>query len=124
MTNILCSHCANCGSIKYDGFMCDITGYAECRYTEEGCQHYKSENRWISVKEKLPDPDTPVLIVVCKKSSRYPWTWKHIEIGEMSDTGSWMLSGEWWYEKDSEDIVCWHPLPDLPELPERGYGND
>lgn len=68
---------------------------------------------WILCSEQLPEPNVPVLIVVCHHSCRHT-TWKHIEIGEISETGSWMLSGEWWYEKDSEEIVCWQSLPKMP----------
>lgn len=44
MNNCLCSHCANCGEVKYDGFLCDETGYLENKSVSEGCQFFKEEN--------------------------------------------------------------------------------
>lgn len=43
MINSLCAHCLNCQEIKYDGFLCDETGYIEDKDISEDCENFKSD---------------------------------------------------------------------------------
>lgn len=43
MRDSLCAHCANCEEIKYDGFMCDKTGYIEDMQIDETCKYFEPD---------------------------------------------------------------------------------
>lgn len=43
MKESLCAHCINCEEVKYDGFMCDCTGYIEDKSVEDGCDNFKDD---------------------------------------------------------------------------------
>lgn len=44
MKQSLCAHCKNCEEVKYDGFMCDCTGYIEYKSVEDGCDNFKDDS--------------------------------------------------------------------------------
>ena len=44
MEKSLCAHCINCGEVKYDGFLCDMTGYTENKSVECGCHDFVSDS--------------------------------------------------------------------------------
>ena len=66
-------------------------------------------NRWIPCIEKKPEIWKEVLVTLNDKG------YKSIHIGEMQEEGSWMIGGEFWYEKDDPRITHWMPLPEPPE---------
>lgn len=66
-------------------------------------------NRWIPCSESLPEVWKEVLVVL--NSNGY----QSINIGEKQEEGSWMIGGEFWYEKDDPRITHWMPLPEPPE---------
>lgn len=43
MKKSLCAHCKNCEEVKYDGFMCDCTGYIEDKTTSTGCAMFEDD---------------------------------------------------------------------------------
>lgn len=43
MNKSLCAHCKNCEEVKYDGFMCDCTGYIEDKTTLTGCDMFEDD---------------------------------------------------------------------------------
>ena len=43
MNESLCAHCKNCEEVKYDGFMCDCTGYIEDKTTSTGCAMFEDD---------------------------------------------------------------------------------
>lgn len=45
MKESLCAHCIHCCEIKYDGFMCDITGYLEDKTVldGDGCDAFEDD---------------------------------------------------------------------------------
>lgn len=43
MKKSLCAHCRNCEEVKYDGFLCDCTGYIEDKRVEDGCANFKDD---------------------------------------------------------------------------------
>lgn len=108
MIDILCSHCDNCGEVKYDGFLCDITGYLECKYTEEGCPHYREENRWIPCSSRMPDLDIDVLAFF----PRWKDQWNSGIVVAKYDGTVWDICGE--FNPGRSEITHWQPLPDPP----------
>lgn len=40
MEKSLCAHCLNCSEIRYDGFMCDCTGYIEDKSVHDTCDNF------------------------------------------------------------------------------------
>ena len=69
----------------------------------------KPKFRWIQCSEKKPEIWKEVLVVLNDNG------YKSIHIGEMQEEGSWMIGGEFWYEKDDPRITHWMPLPDPPK---------
>lgn len=43
MEKSLCAHCKNCEEIKYDGFLCDCTGYIEDKATSTVCSMFEDD---------------------------------------------------------------------------------
>lgn len=43
MKESLCAHCKNCKEVKYDGFLCDCTGYIEDKTTSTGCAMFEDD---------------------------------------------------------------------------------
>ena len=43
MNKSLCAHCKNCEEVKYDGFLCDCTGYLEDKTTSTGCVMFEDD---------------------------------------------------------------------------------
>lgn len=110
MLNILCSHCLNCGEVKYDGFYCDITGYLETKTTAEGCKDFKSEHgsEWIPCSSRMPDPDIDVLAFF----PRWKDQWNSgIVLAKFVGT-VWYICGE--FNPGRNEITHWQPLPDPP----------
>ena len=66
-------------------------------------------NRWIPCSERLPEIWKEVLVVL--NSNGY----QSIHIGEMQESGDWMVSGEFWYDKGDPALTHWMPLPEPPE---------
>ena len=62
---------------------------------------------WIPCSEK---PEIGRRVLVALNSNGY----KSIHIGEMYEE-SWLLDGEFWYDKDDPIITHWMPLPEHPE---------
>lgn len=69
-------------------------------------------NRWIPLTEMLPEKWKNVLVVLNQNGYRY------IDIAEMYEDASWLVSGEFWYEKNDPILTHWMPLPELPEIEE------
>ena len=46
MDNSLCAHCQKCGEVKYDGFLCDETGYIESKTISTGCHHFIDDYKY------------------------------------------------------------------------------
>ena len=68
-----------------------------------------SASQWISCCEKMPEPDTNVLIY-------YPrWAPNSIQVASlMSDGLAWDICGE--FNPGRKEVTHWMPLPDAPLL--------
>ena len=62
MEESLCAHCKNCEEIKYDGFLCDISGYIEDKSVEDGCGNFKDDGFDRAKYQKKPYEDYDKLV--------------------------------------------------------------
>jgi hypothetical protein len=82
---------------------------------------------WISVKDKLPEKETEVLIYIAAlnyvKGSKERFC-KRMEIGQLSPVGGWdEEKGEaiyewdiWDYVSSEFEVLFWMPLPESPKV--------
>lgn len=63
---------------------------------------------WISIKDKLPDSDTYVLILLSVKFATVSYYFE-------DSFGKWW-SDNWdiWNKEYTDDVTHWMPLPELP----------
>ena len=92
-------------------------------FTEKVAQLEAAQPKWISVKERLPEPNTTVLLIA------HGWESKLVYIGELKKVESeksWLTglvskASEWTvygFSYLKEPIVThWMPLPSMPEPP-------
>ena len=83
----------------------------------------EQQPRWISVKERLPEPDQDVLLIA------HGWKGQLLYIGRLHHeeaetswlTGITTMESEWsingWSYLKTPLVTHWMPLPELPELP-------
>ena len=83
----------------------------------------KTYSHWISVKERLPEPDQEVLLIA------HGWKGQLLYIGRLHHeeaetswlTGITTMESEWringWSYLKTPLVTHWMPLPELPELP-------
>ena len=70
------------------------------QYKWEGWQARAAQSEWVSVKDKLPDIETAVL--VCNEHGEIFLAWtSDVDVS--------------WFYNEEEDVTHWHPLPELPE---------
>jgi len=62
MEESLCAHCKNCEEIKYDGFLCDVSGYIEDKSVEDGCDNFKDDGFDRAKYQKKPYEDYDKLV--------------------------------------------------------------
>lgn len=58
---------------------------------------------WISVEDKLPEPEKEVIILAKNK---------YIDIDHLTDDGE---GGYYWWRSDDDKITHWMPIPELPK---------
>ena len=58
---------------------------------------------WISVEERLPEPEKEVIILAKNK---------YIDIDHLTDDGE---GGYYWWRSDDDKITHWMPIPELPK---------
>ena len=73
---------------------------------DKNCRHFKEENKWIDVKERLPEEDTRVLVVLSQEAAM---TYTKMDTDRIND-GKWVR----WNNR----ITHWMPLPEPPKVGE------
>lgn len=104
-----------------------ITAYSEAIEVVKGGG--ARENRWISVREKLPECGKPVVVLL---QGQYPEDVVY-EVAELVDlSADTKIQGKYWYKKGcgylqhpayvdgggcypGYEVIAWMPLPKLPE---------
>lgn len=98
-------------------------------------------NEWISVKDRLPEPETEVIILADRRGDKVittamyedgsisdedsKWIWYEIDIDYDIENDKYLIPEGWWeykhyldddvYNNAVDDTVThWMPLPDLP----------
>ena len=95
-------------------------------------------DEWISVKERLPDPETEVVILALRKNFKIMttdgtvstddsiWNWYDIDFNYDEENDQYLIPEGWWeyrhynpddvYNNCVDDIVThWMPLPEAPK---------
>ena len=89
LRNVPTQHCQIIADLLWKG----------ARELDYACKEVsETKTRWISVKERLPEEDVPVL---CIDSQNV----------QLIACFGW---GEWWHPEIQADITHWQPLPPLP----------
>lgn len=74
--------------------------------------------RWIPVSERLPEPDTEVLVYGKSPWAKEPYaridTWAMQREAPLSFSSATIETGYMWDESDFDDISHWMPLPPAP----------
>lgn len=70
-------------------------------------------NEWISVKDRLPEIDGNVLVIVNGKPHKNVTLESAYELAEFSPSDGWIL--EMWPEWETPKVTHWMPLPEPPE---------
>lgn len=99
-------------------------------------------NQWISVKDRMPEPEQKVLVIANRAGHEVVttgmyedgrvtlgesiWFWNDIELDYDEDQDDYIIPEGWWEDKEynSDDefnhpiddpVTHWMPLPELPE---------
>lgn len=65
---------------------------------------------WISVKERLPEPNVSVLLAVYDRDHGYTYR----TVAWLNTSGDWDSNDDGFNQGD-EDVLYWMPLPEPPE---------
>lgn len=99
-------------------------------------------NQWISVKDRLPEPEQTVLVIANRSGLEIVttgiyedgrvtlgesiWIWNDIELDYDDDQDDYIIPEGWWEDKEyngddwfnhpiDDPVTHWMPLPELPE---------
>jgi hypothetical protein len=110
---------------------CDYLGFAQdCDYNDAEVQAYALEalrlaspQGWISVEERLPEPDSEVLVWIAHPTwAQKPYAAVEQWIDHHEDPtgmgGPTLCTGRGWSDNEFEAISHWQPLPSAPVAPE------
>lgn len=65
---------------------------------------------WISVKERMPEPNDSVLLAVYDRDHRYTYR----TVAWLNTSGDWDSNDDGFNQGD-EDVLYWMPLPEPPK---------
>ena len=71
----------------------------------------KSDNGWISVKDRLPKPNVSVLLAVYDREHEFTYR----TVAWLNTSGDWDSNDDGFNQGD-EDVLYWMPLPEPPEV--------
>lgn len=71
-------------------------------------------NDWISVNDRLPEPDRVVLVIVSGKPCENITLENALELAWWYESDGWVL--ETWPEWDGAEVTHWMPAPELPQV--------
>lgn len=77
---------------------------------EAGAEWYAKQSIWVSVEDRLPEPDKEVLLYDKNSIRHYVIGWLRRHKGY--NKGMWALSNGWVEDKD---ITHWRPIPSFDE---------
>lgn len=75
-------------------------------------------SEWISVKDRLPEIDGNVLVIVNGKQHKNVTLESAYELAEFSPSDGWIM--EMWPEWETPEVTHWMPLPDPPREAHHG----
>ena len=81
------------------------------KYFIKGAEWQAKQSPWISVEERLPEPDKEVLLYDKNSIWHYVIGWLRRDKGY--NKGMWALSNGWVEDKD---ITHWMPIPSFDEI--------
>lgn len=81
------------------------------KYFIKGAEWQAKQSLWISVEERLPEPDKEVLLYDKNSIRHYVIGWLRRDKGY--NKGMWALSNGWVEDKD---ITHWMPIPSFDEI--------
>lgn len=81
------------------------------KYFIKGAEWQAKQSPWISVEERLPEPDKEVLLYDKNSIRHYVIGWLRRDKGY--NKGMWALSNGWVEDKD---ITHWMPIPSFDEI--------
>lgn len=81
------------------------------RAFKKGAEWQSRQSPWISVEERLPEPDKEVLLYDKNSIRHYVIGWLQRDKGY--NKGMWALSNGWVEDKD---ITHWMPIPSFDEI--------
>ncbi|RGY15364.1 MULTISPECIES: DUF551 domain-containing protein [Bacteroidaceae] len=81
------------------------------RAFKKGAEWQSRQSPWISVEERLPEPDKEVLLYDKNSIRHYVIGWLRRDKGY--NKGMWALSNGWVEDKD---ITHWMPIPSFDEI--------
>ena len=105
----------------YADQICKMSGYRRKREAgKEALGKESSMNKWISVKDAVPDTDREVLVIVNGMAGKKVKFVNAIMIGLFDKAEGWIL--EDWPEVTHFEVLYWMDLPELPEELRRSDG--
>ena len=102
------------------GELCENKGAREavesciCEVEEQPLADVQPINRWISVKDRLPETGESVLVYIAinKNLKGFGECEPEIRIGWLDDDGKWALQ---FSNMNYSEVLCWMPLPEPPK---------
>ncbi|MFK2514389.1 DUF551 domain-containing protein [Bacteroides fragilis] len=103
------SYACTSRNLSFEGLVYDRN--AMLNMFRKGAEWQAKQSTWISVEERLPEPDKEVLLYDKNSIRHYVIGWLRRHKGY--NKGMWALSNGWVEDKD---ITHWMPIPSFDEI--------
>jgi len=103
------SYACTSRNLSFEGLVYDRN--AMLNMFRKGAEWQAKQSTWISVEERLPEPDKEVLLYDKNSIRHYVIGWLRRHKGY--NKGIWALSNGWVEDKD---ITHWMPIPSFDEI--------